>query len=227
MTTEGERAAATWKDPAFARAWTQGDAMADILAFPRAIAAAVVAHDRPGVRLIIDIGSGPGAFLAAFLDEFHGASGVWSDASGAMREIAAERLAPYGDRVGYILADMTDLAGGGVPAGADVVTTSRAAHHLDADGLAGFYAEAARHLAPGGWLVNLDHTGPEERWDERLRAVRRRFVKPAERRPSHHHDYPLPSVADHLAAFERAGITDVEIPWKAFFTCLFMGRKDG
>ena len=27
-------------------------------------------------------------------------------------------------------------------------------------------------------------------------------------------------------AFAAAGFTDVEVAWRAFFTCLFMGRKD-
>lgn len=227
MTAQGERAAAAWKDPGFARAWTAADSLDEILRFPRMIAAAVVAMDRPGVRLVVDVGSGPGAFLAAFLDEFPGARGVWWDASAAMRETAAERLARYGDRVDYVIGDMTDLAASGIPADADVVTTSRAAHHLDRAGLAGFYAEAAGHLAPGGWLVNLDHTGTGERWDNRLRAVRRRLTKSRGQAPAHHHDYPLTGIRDHLDAFARAGITDVELVWKAFYTCLFMGRKDG
>jgi len=33
------------------------------------------------------------------------------------------------------------------------------------------------------------------------------------------------SVQDHLDAFAAAGITDVEVPWRAFCTCLFMGRS--
>jgi hypothetical protein len=41
--------------------------------------------------------------------------------------------------------------------------------------------------------------------------------------PKHHHNYPLTSVQDHLDAFAAAGITDVELPWRAFYTCLFMG----
>jgi hypothetical protein len=36
----------------------------------------------------------------------------------------------------------------------------------------------------------------------------------------------LTSVADHAAALAKAGFTDVDTPWKAFFTVLFMARKD-
>jgi SAM-dependent methyltransferase len=227
MTEQGRRIAAVWRDPAFVNAWSDGDAMGDLLAFPRRLAAALVAYDRPDTRLVVDIGSGPGAFLACFLEEFPGARGVWSDASEAMLARARDALAAHRDRVEFRLADMTDLAGGGIPAGADVIVTSRAAHHLDRAGLAAFYRAAAQLLAPGGWLINLDHTGPEDVWDRRFRAVRPRFVTPRREEPKHHHNYPLPSVEDHLDAYTRAGVTDVEIAWKAFYTCLFAGRKAG
>jgi SAM-dependent methyltransferase len=224
LTDQGRRIAAPWQDPAFAAAWAAGDTMSDLLAFPRRLAAAIVAADRPQARLIIDIASGPGAFLACFLDEFPAAHGIWSDASEAMLGRGHESLAPYGEHVEFRPADMTVLTAAGLPAGADAIVTSRAAHHLDEAGLSAFYAEAAALLAPGGWLINLDHTGPDEIWNKRFRGVRARFVAP---RPEtkHHHNYPLPSVEHHLNGYAAAGITDVEIAWKAFYTCLFMGKK--
>jgi SAM-dependent methyltransferase len=225
MTEQGRRVAEIWQDPAFAKAWSEGDAMGDLLALPRRLAAALVALDHPQASLVVDIGSGPGAFLRCFLDEFPTARGVWSDASEAMLTRARDALAPYQDRVEFRLADMTDLAGGGIPGGADAIVTSRAAHHLDRAGLAAFYTEAAERLTPGGWLINLDHTGPADVWDKRFRAVRPRFATPRREEPKHHHTYPLTSIEDHLDGFAQAGITDVEIAWKAFFTCLFMGRK--
>lgn len=224
MTAQGERAAADWKDRDFARSWAQGDSMRNLLDFPRLLAAVIVAGDNPQPACIADIASGPGDMLAAFLGEFPAARGIWTDASEAMLDLARERLAPFGDRVEYHLADMTDITADVVPAGADVITTSRAAHHLDRAGLAGFYTRAAALLAPGGWLVNLDHIGPEDVWDKRLRAARKR-LSAAPDGPKHHHNYPLPSIWDHLDGYAAAGITDVEVAWRAFYTCLFMGRR--
>jgi ubiquinone/menaquinone biosynthesis C-methylase UbiE len=224
MTEQGRRIAAPWRDPGFVAAWTAGDAMSDLLAFPRRLAAALVAADRPQAGVIIDIAGGPGAFLAGFLEEFPAARGIWSDASEAMLGRARETLAPYAERVEFRPADMTDLAAAGLPAEVDVIVTSRAAHHLDRAGLTTFYGEAAALLAPSGWLINLDHTGPDEAWDKRFRAVRPRFVPPGPE-TKHHHNYPLPSVEDHLSAYAHAGFADVEIAWKAFYTCLFMGKK--
>jgi SAM-dependent methyltransferase len=235
VTTQGEQAAAAWRDTDFARDWAQGDSFRDLLDFPRRMAAAIVAGDNPAPATIVDVGAGPGAVLEVFLRRFPGARGVWTDASCAMLDLAQEKLAPFGDRVEYRIADMTDLDDAGLPDQADVITTSRAAHHLDLAGLAGLYQAAARRLAPGGWLVNLDHIGPasqagppatagfDDAWDKRLRAARKEFgVSPDG--PKHHHNYPLTSVQDHLDAFAAAGVTDVEVPWRAFYTCLFMGR---
>lgn len=223
MTEQGKAAAAAWTDPDFARSWAEGDGLRDMLNFPRRMAAAVVAEDNAAPSCIVDIGSGPGDFLAAFLEEFPGARGVWTDASEPMLELATARLAQFGDRVSYRIVDMTDL-GDAVPDGADVITTSRASHHLDRAGLLSFYAAAASHLKAGGWLVNLDHTRLEGTWDARLRRVRKRFRAAPEQR-THHHDKPLPTIADHLDGYAAAGIEDVGLPWRAFVTCLFMGRR--
>lgn len=224
MTTQGEQAAAIWRDEGFARSWAENDSFQDFLDFPRRLAAAIVEQDNPRPACIVDVGAGPGAVLAVFLERFPSARGIWTDASRAMLGLAEERLAPFGDRVEFRIADMTDLDGAGLPAQADVITTSRAAHHLDRAGLDSFYADTARRLKPGGWLVNLDHIGPPGAWDKRLRAVRKSLGGTSEG-PKHHHTYPLTSLADHLQAFAAAGITDVDVPWRAFYTCLFMGRK--
>jgi trans-aconitate methyltransferase len=226
MTTQGERAAADWKDRDFAQSWARDDSMRNLLDFPRRMATVIVSGDTPEPACIVDIASGPGDVLAAFLGEFPAARGIWTDASEVMLDLARERLAPFGDRVEYHIADMTAITADVVPTGADVITTSRAAHHLDRAGLADFYTRAAAQLAPGGWLVNLDHIGPDDVWDKRLRAARKRLVT-APDGPKHHHNYPLPSVRDHLDGYAAAGITDVEVAWRAFYTCLFMGRRAG
>jgi SAM-dependent methyltransferase len=227
MPEQSRTAAAVWSDPAFAQAWlgADPDGAQDLLELPRRIAAALVGSETPQPRLIVDIASGAGKFLSVLLEAFPGARGVWMDASETMLETAKEKLAGFGDRVDFRVGDMGDLKAAGVPAGADVVLTSRASHHLGREELHGFYREAAGLLAPGGWLVNLDHIGPlEDVWDKRYRAVRKHFSAPKAATPSHHHNYPLPSADDHLDGYRAAGVTDVDIAWKAFYSCLFLGR---
>lgn len=227
MTVQGRRAARPWQDTSFARAWSDSDTLTDLLRLPRAIAAALVAQDEATVGTVLDVASGPGAFLATFLDAFPHAVGVWLDASEAMHEQATANLDRFGERVRFVVGDMTALRASGVPEPVDVVTTSRATHHLDRPGLHAFYAEAAGLLAPGGWLINLDHIGPSDVWDRRLRAIRPRFLAPVPDEPKHHHDYPLAGVRDHLDALARAGLDDNEVAWRAFYTCLFAARRNG
>jgi SAM-dependent methyltransferase len=225
MPTQGQAAAEIWKDKEFATAWAEGDVVADLLALPRRIAAAVVEGDRPATELIVDVGSGPGAFLSVFLERFPQARGIWTDASEAMYEKAQTALAHHADRIDYQVLDMTEIGSGVLPDTIDVLLTSRAVHHLDKAALHAFYAAAAGLLAPGGWLVNLDHTGPGPAWDARLRAARKTIIPPRPKGGGHHHDGPLTSVGDHYAALDAAGFTDYDTPWRGFFTVLFMARK--
>jgi SAM-dependent methyltransferase len=227
VTEQGVQAARPWQESGFATEWVKADTVQELLTFPRAVAAALVHQDRPQASRIIDVGSGNGEFLKVFLEEFPDASGVWTDASPEMLDIAKERLASFGDRVSYRLVDMTALAGADLPRDVDAVLTSRAAHHLDRAGLHAFYADAAEILAPGGWLINLDHIGPkDEDWNQLLRTVRKRFQAPGRESRPHHHNYPLTSVQDHHDALDAAGLTDHEMPWRGLISCLFAARKN-
>lgn len=227
MPEHSRTAAAVWSDPQFAAAWlsTDPDGRNDMLALPRRIAAELVAYETSKPHLIVDVASGAGKFLAVLLEAFPSARGVWLDASETMLTQARPDLSAFSDRVDFRLGDMAELRAAGVPDNADIIATSRASHHLDRTELHAFYREAAGLLAPGGWLINLDHIGPEDAWNKRLRAVRQKFTGPRAPAAEHHHNYPLPSPDDHLDGYRAAGISDVDIAWKAFITCLFIGRR--
>jgi SAM-dependent methyltransferase len=212
-----------WTDPATALAWAEGDSQRDLLALPRAIAAEVIAGEGSEVLRIVDIASGPGAFLATFLEAFPEALGLWTDISEPLENLARTSLEPYGDRVDYRICDMTAL--GDLPFTVVVIITSRASHQLIRTELLAFYRDAAGHLAPGGWLVNLDHVGAQDGWDSRLRQARSRLVPQHHPQVTHHHNYPLTSIDDHLSGLSGSGLIDIEMPWRAFITCLFMARR--
>lgn len=214
-----------WMDEKLAARWTAADSLKELLVLPRRISATVIAADRPGTALVVDVGSGPGDYLSTMLDTFPAATGVWTDVSPAMADIARPALAGYRDRVEFRLVDLEDLSP--LPEQADVITTSRASHHFDADTLARFYASAAGHLAPGGWLVNLDHVLSPGAWDRRLRDARAAMIPPKKDGTGHSHDKPLPMVEEHLAGLAAAGFEDVAMPWRSFYTVLFMARKSG
>lgn len=206
------------------RQWVGHELLHDVLDLPRAIAAEIVAADRPGSRLVIDIGSGPDTLLDRFLAALPDARGVWADVSSAMAALARDRLASYAPRVDFQLADMTDLRG--LPFPADVIASSHASHHLSPRQLRQFYAEAHARLAPGGWLVNLDHThSVSAEWDKRLRAASTTLTPHAPAGQASHDAATPPTTSEHLGALRAAGFTDLDMPWRVFPTCLFMARR--
>jgi SAM-dependent methyltransferase len=225
MATQGEQIAASWRSDEFVREWASTDSLESVLTFPRSIAAAIVSSESPDAPRVLDIGSGPGAFLATFLAAFPDATGVWADASEAMERTARERLAAFGERVTYVIADMTDLRSAEIPEQVDVVVTSRASHHLDPERLAQFYRDATAYLPRGGWMVNLDHVRLGDPWDDRMRDARKKIIgaRP-DGRLTHYHSGPTPTISEHVKCYADCGI-EVVTPWRAFATCLFMGQK--
>jgi trans-aconitate methyltransferase len=215
-----------WRDARFAQAWQSQDRHKDLLDLPRRLTAALTVDDLPDEPVVLDIGSGPGAYLDVLLTELPTARGIWTDSSEPMLELARTSLAGYGDRVTYQLVDMRALAATELPA-VDLVVSSRAAHHLSRPHLVAFYRACAEKLAPGGWLANLDHTEPTPSWNARYKAVRRRArVEPKTDAglPAHRHDQPRPTIAENLEALGEAGFLEAELVWKAYHTCLFMAR---
>jgi SAM-dependent methyltransferase len=215
---------ATWSEDAYVASWAAADGLSELLELPWKMASLLVGLEE-SPKLIIDIGSGPGTFLKRLMDVYPSARGVWVDASPAMEVQAREVLAPYAERVSYVVGDMTELGRMHLPHSVDVITNSRVAHHLSQPELQAFYAECYNLIAPGGWVVTLDHIRPDPRWDDRLRTLLPVFAGPNAGKPTHPHLHPYPTVADHVAAMEQAGFKDIDMPWRGFYTCLFMGSR--
>lgn len=220
--TDSESSAKGWSDPATARGWTAGDALQGLLDLPRQIVAELAAGRGGGSLSLLDVGSGPGDFLGCLLDRLPDATGVWTDLSPAMEAEARHRLSRFGKRVRYAIVPLEDLEVA-VPSGSvDVLVSSRVTHHLTAEGLSSFYESAARLLAPGGWLANLDHVsiGAEEAL---LRPVRDRIFPPNPAR--HEHLRPAPSLADHVLSIEQAHLEGPIVAWSAFWTVLLIAHR--
>ncbi len=214
---------ADWKDDELVQQWASGDRLEELLALPRRITADLLAHAEEPVRAVVDVGSGPGAFLGAILGRLPEAKGIWTDVSEVMRRIAEEKLHRFAGRVEYRVLDLADLPLVASPGSVDAVVTSRLSHHLSSDGLAAFYATASALVRPGGWIANLDHVRVGEPWASRLAEARADLVPP---NPSpHRHDRPHPTLGDHLDALGRIGQLDVVVPWRAYSTVLVVARR--
>jgi SAM-dependent methyltransferase len=225
MTSHGQQIAESWKDPAFATSWHEKDPQDELLALPRALAPTLVADEGQPVRTVLDIASGPGTFLARFLDKVPEARGICTDASPAMLDLGRAGLERFGDRVSFQIADMTDVLSAGLPTGVDVVLSSRATHHLDPAGLARFYADVATLLGPDGWIFNLDHASMPEPWLRRMKTARKHFIASGgEDSKKHFHVGEPPTADDHLRGLAAAGLS-AQTAWQAFRTFLFAARR--
>lgn len=177
---------------------------------------------------VLDVGTGQGLLAALFLDAFPAAEAVGLDASEPMREVAAERMAAYGDRFQFVIGDFLE---GELPAAAsgpfDVVVSSRAIHHVPSRGKQLLYAAIFKALAPGGAFFNLDGARPVD--DELREVYRTAGGRPPRSRPdeerarlSGHYFETLEEQLDFLRA---AGFRLVDCFWKRLDLVLLGGYK--
>jgi hypothetical protein len=214
---------ASWTSAGYVARWSRADALGELLALPRRMAAALVADARIDVGGIVDLGAGAGAFLADMLDAFPSADGLWVDSSSPMLERGRAALARFGDRVRFELLDVRDV--GSLPLdGADVVVSSRVIHHFTPETIRALYAETLAALPPGGFLFNLDHFRASGDWDAALRRVRPGFLPPRGDHERHGHDAPPRSLEEHLGWLRDLGFETPDAPWRFFYTALVVAR---
>jgi ubiquinone/menaquinone biosynthesis C-methylase UbiE len=198
---------------------------ADMLELPRRITAALVADAGIEVQHVVDVGAGPGTYLAVLLDTFPQARGTWFDVSEAMLELGRTELARFGERISYVVDDAERLGEAGL-APAQIVSSSRALHHVSTESLARVYRAAFGLLSPGGFLANLDHVGVPGDFQQAYRRVRPQFTgtRTSTLAP-HRHDYPLAPPDLHLRLLAEAGFEAPDTPWRVLFTALILARK--
>jgi tRNA (cmo5U34)-methyltransferase len=177
---------------------------------------------------VLDVGCGPGLIASRVLDAFPKATAVGLDVSEPMRDVARDRMAGYGERFQFVLADFLD---GDLPQATrgpfDVVVSSRAIHHAPAKQKRRLYQSVYSSLAAGGCFLNLDSVAPS---DAALRprfriATARLAGHPPEmsagRLPGHYYD----AVADHLQFLREAGFSQVDCFWRRLGLALVGGYK--
>jgi trans-aconitate methyltransferase len=216
----------SWQSGVYTAAWAAEDVMAPVLELPRQISAALVADTGIEVRHVVDLGSGPGSYLAYMLGMFPEARGTWVDGSAAMLEMARSELAPVAERITFVVAELEELDAAAIEP-ADVVVSSRALHHLSPGSLAVVYRSIAAILRPGGLVFNLDHVGsPDDYWQGTYRRLRGQFVgRRRKRLEAHRQDGPLPPAEMHLESMTAAGLLYADVPWRLLMTALLVAQK--
>lgn len=193
-------------------------------------AAEAASLGRTGAVRVLDLGAGTGLLSSVLAGALPDADFVLLDEAPAMLERAAERLAPLGDRVTTVVADLRDA----LPEGPfDVVASALAIHHLDDAGKADLYRRAADVLAPGGVLINAEQVaGPTARLDARFKAKWREHcsalgaseetLAAADARMAI--DLPA-SVPDQLSMLDAAGLVDVGCLFQSWRFAVIAGWK--
>jgi tRNA (cmo5U34)-methyltransferase len=220
-----EQKLGTWSSADYVAEWAGDDVLAKMLTLPRQISAALVADAGVPVAHVIDLGSGPGAYLETLLTSFPRARGTWVDASRSMESMARERLAEFGERVSYRVGDIEQLDALALEP-AEVVVSSRVIHHLSAAAIQALYRRIRELVLPGGFFFNLDHHGSPDGWEQRYRRIREQFTGPRTNAlPPHRHDFPFSPIPSHLGWLEQAGFDAPDVPWRTFYTALLAGRR--
>jgi ubiquinone/menaquinone biosynthesis C-methylase UbiE len=107
---------------------------------------------------VLDVGGGYGVVTEEVLRAFPAARVTLQDYSEPMLAEARRRLAPYAERVGYVLADLCDPHWSARVGGAfDLAVSAIAIHNLrDLKAIAACYRQIARVLKPGALFLDDD-----------------------------------------------------------------------
>ncbi len=152
-----------WLSAEYVDEWVRNDVTRDAERQPKLRrAAALLPFNRDCAIEVVDIGGGYGEFTRQVLEEFPNSSVVLHDFSEPMIVVARERLAAYGARVDYRLADLREPGWSrGLGGPFDAAVSSIAIHNLRRPAaIHAVYREVAAVVRPGGAFFNLDYVFP-------------------------------------------------------------------
>ena len=194
--------------------------------------------------MALDLGVGTGVFSKLLLEKYPNSEVVAVDGAASMLELAEIRLGELGQRVEWVLSDFKAMpAMATKPETFDVVISSYALHHLDAQEKLDVLKSAVRAMKPAGWFLNADivvaeASDVERRIQEiRVEAVTdrapaqdkrfcstnstRRFLDDLE---AAEEDQPL-TLKDDLRILRESGIASAEVFWKEYREAVIGGPK--
>jgi tRNA (cmo5U34)-methyltransferase len=206
-----------------AREWSRGDHVQRYLEradeFPRRAEGerVLLDHVAPGVRSVLDLGTGDGRLLALLRREHPRLRGVGLDVSEVMLHAARARFEGE-ENIELVEHDLVDP----LPklGRFDAVVSSMAIHHLEHDRKRELYAEVFEVLEPGGVFANFEHVAsPTPRLHVAFFAAIGESLE---------HEDPsdrLLDVETQLGYLRDAGFTDVDCYWKWLEMALLVGVR--
>jgi ubiquinone/menaquinone biosynthesis C-methylase UbiE len=106
--------------------------------------------------VVVDLGAGSGIFLERILSANETAHCYWVDSSEGFLEIAQQKLAPYQDRVTFVVATMEEDWEQQLTQSPNFILSMSAIHHLLNEEKMELYRRCFNVLAGNGWFVNID-----------------------------------------------------------------------
>ena len=116
----------------------------------------LISYHNPNPRMVFDLGAGTGKLLKKILDRYPQAQTLWIDNSEEFLELARNRLAPYSDRVTYLLMPLEEDWECHLDSSPDVILSMLTIHHLETAEKRDIYRRSYQILEKDGWFFNID-----------------------------------------------------------------------
>ena len=203
------------------------------------VMARVARHYVRRAERVVDLGCGDGLLARVILNEYPEASAVLVDHSAPMLALAEESMTAYGGRYRAEQYDLSDPLADFLEAGADIVVSGYAIHHLPDTLKRNLYSEIFKLLRPGGVFINVEHVASatprqEEMFDDALidnlaDSTGRNRADAAR----NYHDRPdkgdniLATVGAQLSWLREIGFENVDCHFKFLELAVFGGTKPG
>ncbi len=178
----------------------------------------------------VDLGVGTGLLSEMILARFPGAQIEGVDLAPKMLDAARERLATYGARLHFTLADYATAP---LAEPLDAVVSALSIHHLDHEAKRRLFRRIYDALRPGGVFINADQSlgatceiedAYQRRWeaDVRLSGISEDDFAAARKRAALDRSATF---ADQIAWLEDAGFRYADIGWKRHRFTVFYARR--
>jgi len=200
-------------------------------------------HQTRSLRAL-DLGVGTGVFSKQVLEKYANSKVVAIDGATSMLELAKSRLGELSQRVEWILSDFRTMSTTVIkPDIFDVVISSYALHHLNAQEKLAVLKSVVRAIKPGGWFLNADLVMAEApNVERRIQEIRVKAI--TDRTPAQDKRfYSTDATRQFLDALEateqdqpqtlnqdmrilrESGITNAEVFWKEYREAVIGGSK--
>jgi ubiquinone/menaquinone biosynthesis C-methylase UbiE len=192
----------------------------------------------------LDLGVGTGVFSKQFLKMYPNSKVVAIDGAASMLELAKSRLGGLAQRVEWFLSDFQTMSTKIIkPVSFDVVISSYALHHLNAQEKLGVLKSVVQAIKPAGWFLNADiFVAVDPDVERRIQEIRVEAV--TERAPAQDKRFcstdatrqflddleakeqDIPQTLDKdMQILRESGISNAEVFWKEYREALIGGTK--